>query len=190
MAAPPVSASYATPNSVLGKNLLTLRTMLANCTAFRTFTGATNEAEALERIYLGCVPLSDANDSESGLAELNSFRPFAIVGPSVNAIERRHIATGGGWSHGRRGESMIFLERQHPSSGDDDDNDLAWMDLVDQIVQSNDTDNPGLVELHEQQTYLSLRAVETLDIYRGMKEEEAELGDYQRAEIKVYWGRI
>lgn len=190
MPAPPISASYPAPSSVLGKNLITLRKMLANCTAFRTLTGATNEADALARIYLGALPLSPLEDEVAGLDELNSFRPFAIVGPTISAIRRQHISTGAGWSHGRQGDSMVLIERQHPSTGRDDVNDLAWIDLVDSIVQSNDANNPGLIELHEQQEYLSLRAVEVMDIYRGMEEEKTDLGDYQRAEIKVYWGRI
>jgi hypothetical protein len=190
MPAPPIVANYSAPSSVLAKNLITLRKMLANCTAFRTFAGATNEAEALARIYLGCLPLKDANDAQSGLTELNNFRPFAIIGPVGNPIERRHISTGQVWSHGRRGEAMILMERQHPASGNDDVNDLAWMDLVDTIVQSNNVSLPGLVELHESQEYLSLSAVDVLEIYRGLEEEKAELGDYQRAEIKVHWGRI
>ena len=190
MPAPPISASYTAPTSVLAKNLVTLRKMLANCTAFRTFAGAANEAEALARIYLGCLPLKDANDASSGLTELNNFRPFAIIGPIGNAIERRHISTGQTWSHGRRGEAMILMERSHPTSGDDDDNDLAWIDLVDSIVQSNNASLPGMVELHEQDEYLSIAAIDVLEIYRGLEEEKAELGDYQRAEIKVHWGRI
>lgn len=192
MPAPPISASYTAASSVLGKNLQTLRTMLANCTAFRTMVGAATEADALARIYLGALPLSAFESEDAGLAELNNFRPFAIIGPTAPmAIKRQHIATGGGaWSHGRSGESMIFLERQHPATGRNDVNDLAWIDIVDSIVQSNNVSNPGLIELHEAESYLSLRAVEVLDIYRGTEEEESSVGDYQRAEIKVSWGRI
>lgn len=191
MTAPPISASYTEPTSVLGKNLWQLRQMLADVFHMRAMLGAENQAEALARIYLGCLPRAAAATGIYTVAELNQYRPFAIIGPSPNlAIRSRQETFGGIWQHGRQGEFDIMLERQHPTGGLDDVNDLAWMDLVDKIRQTNDTDKPGLLELHETAGHLILRQVDLLEIYRGEEEEINSLGDYQRARIRVYWGRI
>lgn len=191
MPAPPTSASYAAATSCLGKNLEAMRLMLANCTAFRTLTGATNEAEALARIYQGCLPPPASNAEAYTLAQLESYRPFAIVMVSPGqAIEYSRMAFGGGnWNHNRRGEFHILIERSHPTSGDDDDNDFAWIDTIGKIVHSADINNPGLIELHERQEYLSVAGISVRDIYRADEEDAKEVGDYQRAHIVLRWGR-
>jgi len=165
--------------------------MLANCTAFRTLTGATNEAEALARIYQGCLPPPASNAEAYTLAQLESYRPFAIVMVSPGqAIEYSRMAFGGGnWNHNRRGEFHILIERSHPTSGDDDDNDFAWIDTIGKIVHSADINNPGLIELHERQEYLSVAGISVRDIYRADEEDAKEVGDYQRAHIVLRWGR-
>ena len=164
--------------------------MLANCTSFRTLVGAATEADALARIYQGCLPRPANNAPHYSASELEDYRPFAIVMPSPGqAIEYTRMAFGGNaWNHNRRGEFHILIERSHPTSGDDDDNDFAWIDLVGKIVHSSDVANPGLIELHYSQDYLMLAGVAIRDIYRADEEDASEVGDYQRAHIVVRWG--
>lgn len=190
MPAPPVSASYTAATSCLGKNLEAMRKMLANCSAFRSLVSATNEAEALARIYQGCLPPPSSNAEAYTLAQLELYRPFAIVMPSPGqAIEYTRMAFGGNaWNHNRRGEFHILIERSHPTTGDDDDNDFAWIDMVGKIVHSSDVANPGLIELHYSQDYLMLAGVSIRDIYRADEEDAKDVGDYQRAHIVVRWG--
>lgn len=190
MTSPPVSASYTAKSSVLGKNLLTLRTMLSNAFHVQGLLGATNASEAAERIFIGCLP-APADGKQYTLAELNQYRPFILIGPASNlAIRARHESVGGSWTHGRQGETDIFLERAHPNSGRDDQDDFAWIDLIDTIRQSNDVAKPGLIELHEGEGYLSIRMIEILEIWRGEPEEAQSVGDYQSARMRVHWGRI
>ena len=90
------------------------------------------------------------------------------------------------------GQCDILIERAFPTGGDDEDDqkDFAWIDLVDGIRQSNDTDEPGLLELHETAGNLSIKSSEILSIYRGDEAEIQMLGDYQAAVLRIQWGRI
>lgn len=189
MSSPPTPASYSAQTSVLGKNLLVFREMLAAASSVRDVLNATDEAEALERIYVGCLPRPENGDAYT-ITELNQYRPFMLIGPGQSlAIRSQHQTFGGMWEHNRMGEFDVMVERQHPQSGQDDVNDLDWINAVDRIRQTNDAANPGLLELHETAGNLSIRQVDVLDIYRGTEEEQQALGDYQRATIRVYWGR-
>lgn len=189
--APPTAASYTAARSVLGKNLQSLRVMLSLVKEMQTLFGGATASQALQRIYIGCLPRPAANDKYT-VYELNNYRPFALIGPGPDlAVRSRHELVGGLDTHGRQGEFDIMLERQHPTTGNDDVNDSNWLDLVDMVRQSNDAANPGLIELHESGGgHLSLRMVEVLEIYRGAEDEINSLGDYQRARIRIYWGRI
>lgn len=189
MPAPPTSASYSAANSCLGKNVQTMRSMLAACKYFQTLVGG-NESDALARIYHGSLPKPASNAETFPLSELQSYRPFAIIFPSpTTAINYNWEATGGlNWNHSRSGEIEILIERDHPSSGGDDVNDFGWTDLIGQIVHSGDSDNPGLLELHALGNHLQLARVSVLDIYRSDEEDWSETGDTQRAHIRVKWG--
>lgn len=191
MTSPPTVASYSASTSVLGRNLQSLRDMLSNVAAVQTLFGAANAAEAAERIYLGCLPRPSDGKIYTP-TELSQYRPFAIIGPTENVLMRSRLESVGGlWTHGRQGEFDIILERAHPTSGNDDVNDLAWIDTVDLIRQSNDVDNPGLIELHDNGAgYLSLRMVEVIEIWRSDPQEAESAGDYQFARIRVHWGRL
>lgn len=191
MTSPPVVADYAEATSVLGRCLQTLRTMLADCSAIQDLFEATDAEDALERIYLGCLP-APGDGRKYTQAELSSYRPFAIVAQSSPAIVSTHESVSGGWTHGRRGVADIYIERTHPATenGEDDQIDFEWVDLVDSIRQTNDHDNPGLIELHERAGNVSIRQVEVLEITRSDEAEQTALGDYQSALIRVYWGRF
>lgn len=190
MTAPPIPASYTPSSSVLGRNLQTARSMLAACASVQTLFGAADSDEAAERIYIGCLPRPSTGDSYT-LAELNQYRPFALIGPAPTLAMRMRLETfGSSWSHGRQGEFDIMLERQHPDDGSDDISDLEWLDIVSAVAQSADADSPGLAELHEREGMLSLRMIEVLDVYRGAESELKDLGDYQRAMIRIHWGRV
>lgn len=194
MALPPTVASYAAGTSCLGKNLLTARTMLANCAAFREIVGggsASTVNEALERIYLGGLPKPASDAPDYSQTELANYRPYAIIGPVVGTvISLEHITTGVSWSHGRKGEFDIIVARATPADVDLDDNDFDWIDTVGRIAQSNDHDNPGLAELHESAEYLSLRQISIEAIYRADEEDIRDRGDYQAAILHIAWGRV
>jgi len=192
MTAPPVVASYPEATSILGRNIQTLRAMLSRCAKIQTLFSAADATEALTRIYLGCLP-RPADGRRYTTEELNAYRPFAIVGPSPNLIISSQVVSSiGTWSHSRMGQCDILIERSFPTGGDDEDDqkDFAWIDLVDGIRQSNDTDEPGLLELHETAGNLSIKSSEILSIYRGDEAEIQMLGDYQAAVLRIQWGRI
>jgi hypothetical protein len=189
-ASPPTQATYDAGRSVLAKNLLLLREMLANVAEVQSLFGGASKIQAAQRIYVGCLPRPATGDRYT-VAELNNYRPFILIGPTGNsAITSRLELVGGYDTHGRQGAFDIVIERQHPTSGNDDENDLDWIDIVDMIRQSNDIDNPGLIELHEGPGLLTLRTVMVMEIYRGEEDEINSLGDYQRARMRVEWGRI
>jgi len=191
MILPPTSATYTAARGTLGKNTETLRAMLANCAEVQTLFGAANATDALLRIFLGCLPQPVANKETYSREELELYRPMILIGPSPElSIQSNHETFGGSWTHGRQGISDILIERNHPTTGRDDVNDIAWWDVVDMIRQSHDTDSPGLIQLHELPGNLSIRQVEILDIYRGAEEDIHERGDYQRALMRIHWGRI
>lgn len=191
MTSPPTSASYSEPSSVLGKNLYGFRQMLANVDAIQTLFGAANATEALERIYIEALPRPASGDKYT-LEELESYRPFALIAIVDGQIMRSDIETvGGQWTHGRRGAFDLLIERKHPTSGADDVNALAWIDLVDRVRGTADVDNPGLIELADNgDGYLSIRTVEVAEIWRGDENERQLAGDFQCAVLRVFWGRL
>jgi len=191
MTSPTVVAEYTAATSIRGKALQTMRTMLADCAAIQSLFEAVDADEALERIYLGCLP-APSDGRKYTTTELDGYRPFAIVAPSSPAIISMHEAVSGGWTHGRRGVIDIYIERTHPvaENGEDDQIDFEWIDLVDSIRQTNDQDDPGLIELHERAGNISIRQIDILEITRSDEAEQTALGDYQSALIRVYWGRF
>lgn len=191
MTSPPTSASYSEPSSVLGKNLYGFRQMLANVDAIQTLFGAANATEALERIYIEALPRPASGDKYTE-EELDSYRPFALIGLVAGDIMRSDIESFGGlWTHGRRGAFDVMIERNHPISGADDVNALAWLDLVDRVRWTGDVDNPGLIELSDNgQAFLSIRSVEISEIWRSDENERELYGDFQCAALRVFWGRL
>jgi hypothetical protein len=110
-----------------------LRTMLADCPAFRALCGAADRGAALAHIYHEGLP-PPANGSEHTAAEHAALRPWAIVyTDGRRGFQRRKESTGGFRSAGKL---RLRLARSCDAADAEPtaDSMLAWKNIVGQIL--------------------------------------------------------
>ncbi len=161
-----------------------VRDMLANCTAFRTWTGTTTVADAKLRIYYDAVPLPDYRDDESPLAYNVGLRPFAVVWTAMENGFRLNELIGGS------GTVKVRFEQNTPSTSQFDwqEADRLFKNSLGAIIHSGDNSNPGLWELSEQRLYAQITSISLDALYRTSEDEYGTLGDAQAAELSIEWG--
>jgi hypothetical protein len=68
-----------TPSGMLSLPMECLRVLLANCTAWQSWTGTANATLAKARIYLHDIPAPAADEGSYTASELQTIRPFARI---------------------------------------------------------------------------------------------------------------
>ncbi len=162
-----------------------LRTMLADCDAFRTWAGAADQAEALERIHHEGLPAPANHADVFTLAELQAYRPYAVVYTGEeNGFSRTLDAAGGDFSFASSGQLKLRLYQDAPEScGDEPSSDanLQFKNAIGQILDD-------LCELAGQPGYLAFNQI-TLDNgpYWAHPNSAPTEGVWQGVEIGIQW---
>jgi hypothetical protein len=114
------------------------RTALADSTAARTWLDADNQAEALARIHHHGLP-GPANGREYTLAELQTYRPYAVVfAAEQNGFRATLEAAGDGFEYQRAGRLVARLYQNCPDALTDEpssDANLQWSNTIGQIIE-------------------------------------------------------
>ena len=147
-----------------------LRTTLADCTHFRSWVGAANQAQALDRIYLDGLPPPANNADSHTLSELQALRPFAVIYTEEQRGWRtRQNAAGTRHWFIHSGSLTVRFEQDSPSDALDDPGELdrRFRNTIGQIVSTEDDANPGLLELAGTPGYLAITGIEASGPFRS-----------------------
>lgn len=155
-----------------------LKTTLASCAAFQTFTGTANSTNAALRIHHDYLP--DPDDDTYTEAELAGIRPCALIytEPNNGWTYRRDAAGTNNW--GASGRLIIVLMRDFPANTEASAADVAMRGLAGDIIEDlRDKSETG---------GLAATGFSASGPFRTPQEDLAELGDRQAFEITVDWG--
>jgi len=177
------------PTGPISLPLSHLRLLVADCTAFRTWVGAANQAAALAKIHLCELPAPAAPGSGYTTTELQTLRPCAIV--DLWTPIRGYGEQPQAWQ--MRGEGGPFLE-----SGKLTLDFLDDVDVTDAAVLSDAKfrflNNVGAVvdqmlDLSGSDGYLNANRIE---VYQGPGRADERMqetyGDHWRVQLLVQWG--
>lgn len=126
-------APTVTATSAPTKFVAALIEQLADCPAFRTFTGAANATAAKARIHVHVTPEAASGEVLSS-SEWNAQNPLClIVSPESDRVWRR-VGTGPAWSLTQR--QVLLFRRAVPAGSptEEQDQDFAFMDLVGLVI--------------------------------------------------------
>lgn len=159
-----------------------LRKTLADCATWRTWVGAIDQAQSLNRVHLvGIAPPSGDIYTRS---ELERKRPFAIVAMSPEGgFSARHIAGGGVREYGQSGAISIQIvdDVQREIAENFAEIDIRFNNNVGQIIDE-------MKVLSGQAGYL---AIDTLEVesgpFRSHEDEESGVGDLIAIDLRVTW---
>lgn len=168
-----------------------LRTMLANCTYFRTWQGAAYTVDqAKARIYHDALPAPASGDALTA-AELATYRPFVIISTErQQGFRLRHDSSGDGFYFSESGRLCLLFEQAVPSAiaADPSEVEITFKNFLGRVMASNDTANPGLAELAGEAGYLAIEEMVLYGPYRSAEDDQVADGDCQLALIEIAWG--
>jgi len=154
--------------------------VIAASATFQTLVGEPTEDGALAHVYRWRLP-DPASGGAYTLAELQSYRPYALVAPSPEGAYRRSRDAEASFDSG--GAIAVRIIRDLPSSGTDAEKDVAWDDIVSKII--DEIVSPSIVNAAG---YL---AVETVSIdygpYRNDEDDIADEGIIQGVDLTLTW---
>jgi hypothetical protein len=161
-----------------------LATSLANCTAFRSWSGPTwSVAEARTHVHQQALP----EEGEDWL-QLESLRPFAVIARPNNANRFAHLASPRCFSS----SGMLVVELHwSPPPLDKDDvgrNVRAFENFLGSLIRTGDSNAPGLLDLSGTYGYLNIVEVVVDGPYRVSPQEVAVVGDCYLAYLEIEWG--
>ena len=94
-----------------------LRTSLADSDNFRTWVGASGasaQAQALNRVHYESLPVPPAGQQEYTRLQLQEMRPYALIGTS--GFGGRHAATGSQFEFRHHGSMNLCLLQDIPAA--------------------------------------------------------------------------
>jgi len=178
-----------TPTGQISLRLEDLRTLVANCAAWRSWTQTATVAAAKEKVYLVDLP-PPAKDEAHEEEDLVARRPFAVVdefeapndrsGADAFVMDRASL---GAFQLG--GRLLLSFEDDVPpeDAGDPAAAKLRFMNNVGAVLQEIKALGAGENDL------LSVHRVARWEPWRrSPKEEEPTQGDYMRVSFVVTWG--
>lgn len=176
----------------LSKSLL--RTMISKCSALQSWDGFTfTEAELLERVYLDALPAPPDFKPEYTREQMEALRPFVLVYmPPIGGFGMNANSAGSVCGASAFGSFIVELHRnvKPDEAADPGAVDRSFENTIGQFVSTNAMNMPGLWQLSRYQTYLELRAVELLEVYRAHPDDVPSKGDFQIATLLVQWGTL
>lgn len=174
-----------TASSILAEPAETLRTMLADCAALRTWFGAADAAEAKLRIHVGGVPEPVADEGFTQ-AQLESARPLALIHIEPRGGGAAFKAYAGGSRNFFRASGVLSLifeaDIDSANVGNPQDAYLEFINAVGAVIDDLQT-------LAGSSTYLDIRAIDIAEgPWRVPEDENAGGGDYFFVALSVAWG--
>lgn len=166
-----------------------LRDTLAACTYFQSLVSESTAAAAKAHIYLESVPPPHAYTDAYTVAQIRARRPFAYIWTGESqAFTLHRIAAPNCITPS--GTLLIRIERDVPNSIRHDyaEVDRTFKNIIGQILQSGDTDNPGLAELNGTAGYRDWERLDFSGPVRTSDDDLPTLGDAQMCEIMVQYG--
>jgi hypothetical protein len=152
-----------------------LANQIANCAAFRTFTGTANAAQALERVHYSALP-KPAHGGVHSLAELKGHRPFALIyNDEETGITLTHDSSGVVMNHVPQEIALHFyLERDVPPehSHNPSQADADFVGIVDDFLSD-------FLALAGVAGYFGVSELTLRGPVRSTEEDEPAMGDYQ-----------
>lgn len=161
-----------------------LMNTLANTAAFRTWCGAANPTEALTKIHQDALPEPAAKVYT--IAELNGYRPFAIIWTDPDGgfrMQRDSISDTFRFADG--GRITAYLEQEPPDGYESDPEGLARTvkNSIGGIVE-------GVLLLAGQASYLAARACTVYGPYRSQLDEAPASDECVSFFLDFEWGRV
>lgn len=157
---------------------------LADSTTFRSFVGATDQAQALKRVHLTGLPPPADRDVYT-LDELHGLRPYALVFTAgENGYRRDHSATGVSHEFIEGGSLTVQIVRDVPFEIRDHDAQVNrdFLNALGLIMKE-------LADLAGKAGYLAVESVTLASgPFRSSEDEIKADNDAQRAELLVDWG--
>jgi hypothetical protein len=158
-----------------------LRRTLADCARFRTWAKASNQAQALARIYIDDLPEPPDDRDSYTSEEIIALRPFAIIQTAMRAgYSRGRLATG---TYGEAGQLSIVFEENVDKS-------LARNTA---LLERRFKNHLGVIqtqmlELAYSATYLAIDLITFHGPMRCMKDDIPGEGDHHWAFFDVQHG--
>jgi hypothetical protein len=183
----------STPTGVLSEPLKVLRDTLADCTQFRTWCGAADQAAALAKIYYCDAPAPTTAADALTAAQWETYRPFAVVDFELrggNTFQHR-ATSAGSWDYLQSGTMWIHLEEDYDPTDDQDEAFVQMMNSVGKILQrksSDDASFKGLFDLAGTGPYLSTTQCIVYGPYRADEDERTAFGDFLGVDLEINWG--
>lgn len=182
----------ATGPIALAKSIL--RTMISKCAALQSWDGFTfSESELFDRVYLDALPAPPDFKPEYTREQIEAFRPFVLVYmPPVAGFSMTANSAGSVCGASAAGSFIVELHRNvKPDEAlDPGAVDRSFENTIGRLCSTNDMAAPGLWQLSRYSTYLELRAVELLEVYRAHPDDVPSKGDFQIATLLVQWGTL
>jgi hypothetical protein len=186
----------STPLGVLSEPLQVLRATLADCTQFRTWCGAANQAQALAKIYYFDVPVPTAPADAHTSTQWATYRPFAVVDfePRAGNVFTHRATSAGSWDFLQSGVLWVHLEEDYNTETELPHPDEAYMrfgNSVGKILRrkaSDASDFKGLLDLAGGGGYLSTTRCTVHGPYRADEDERTAYGDFLGADLEIEWG--
>lgn len=165
------------------------RQMIAACDAFQKWPDAGypwDSEEALAHVWHDRLPPPASNAAEYTSAERAAYLPFCIVSTDPTAgFELETLAAMGEGGHYWQGSGVLVAEfyRAAPDPPDDE----TFRNFLGALLNSGNTQTPGLVELAATGGYLALTSLRVFGPVISVPEEYPEFGPVQSMMIVAKW---
>lgn len=157
---------------------------LANCTAFRAWSGPTwSVSEASEHVYQQALP-----EEGEDFLRLDTRRPFAVISRPMNANRFARVACPHGFVSS--GTLVVELHWTPPHlDADDPGRDVrTFENFLGALISTGDTNAPGLLDLSGTYGYLNINELTVDGPYRVPADDLAVVGDCYLAYLFIEWG--
>ena len=161
-----------------------LANTLANCTAFRGWSGPTwSVAEAATHVYQQSLP--EEGDDWLNMA---AARPFAVIARLNHANRLQRVACPRGFI--ATGALIVELHWSPPSLDRDDPgkNVRAFENFLGALIMTGDVNSPGICELSGTYGYLNVNEITVDGPYRVSPEDLSVTGDCYLAYLIIEFG--
>lgn len=165
---------------------------LRDCTAFRSWCGATTEAQAQARIYFDWPPIPPHGSDSHPAGTLSGYRPYAcIFTPEYGESFSVQRVAAEGWCDS--GVIAVDLMQDVPASIERDPAEVfrRFKNTIGQIISY--PDGNGLMQLSHtcpdnDHAYLAITNARLLAVRRSDEDDEPGLGDFLHARLELNWG--
>ncbi len=163
------------------------RVTLADAAAFRTWCGASTQAEALARVHPQALPGPNAN-REHTIEELQTARPFVILNhdPEPGGYSREMTAIdGAGYNSIDSGRIMVEFQQDVPPKRKNDSQAVLRA-----ATNSMGTMLDDVFALAGMGDYLDIRRIQVAGPWRNAFNKQATQGDFLLWTWVLVWGRL